>query len=128
MKEKCFSNFNFGGISIRATDHAYIVHHVAYAKKFKKLSADSSFQDFRALRHKLAWLSISRPDISTAANIIFQVKNDTFEKKNAKQMNKTRRKTLLTTNRALRFHKLDKETLRKIVVSDAPFASNQDLP
>lgn len=106
IKDKVFSNFDFSRVSIRKTTHRYIVHQSQYAVRLKEQPQGTTYDEFRTLRHKLAWLSLTRPDICAAANISSQITNDTFTRFHIKHMNKLLRRIQKTKTRGLRFHML----------------------
>lgn len=127
MKEHVYFDFEFGGINIRKTSYGYIAEQSSYAEKLEELPSDASFHDFGTLRHKCAWLSLTRPDILAIADILSQVTNEFFNKKHLKHINKTVRKIQLTKQRGLRYHRLDLNSLRIIAMRDASFTNNKDL-
>lgn len=62
----------------------YLMHQLRYAKGFKTLNASPSFEEYRSLLHKLAWLGHTRPYILGPINILSQVTENTFETKHVK--------------------------------------------
>lgn len=107
MNEKIFTNFAFAGITIERTGCGYLEHQSAYAAKLKELSLDATFNDFRTLHHKLAWLSLTKQDLCAVQNMSFQVTNEPFNKTHAEEMNKSIRMIQETHKRGLLFHQLN---------------------
>lgn len=122
----CFSRF--AGISIRRTFYGYIVEQSNYVFTLRELTRDSIFDDCRTIWHKLAWISIMRPDISSNTNIASQVTEDLFHKKHILAMNKSIRKLISAKRRRIQYYLLDLDTLRLIAISDASLVSIIHLP
>lgn len=127
MKDRINSNFEFGSINIRKPKYGYISEQFSYAEKLKKLPLDASFSEFRTLRHKLACLSLTRPEILATANILSKVRNVLFESEQRTHLNRTAHKNPINKQRGLKYHEMDKALLQLIALKDASFADNQDL-
>lgn len=81
MKNKVISNFTFGGITVQKVNYGYIAHQSSYAATLRKLPKDATFDDFRTMRHKLAWLILTPQDLCTVAIMSSEVTYDTFNAK-----------------------------------------------
>lgn len=79
------------------------------------------------MKHKLAWLLITCPDICAAANLFSQITMELYGSKHIKAIKKVIRKVQMTRSRGLRFHKLIQSSLRIVAICDASFAKNPDL-
>ena len=87
------------------------------------------FSDFRSLRARLAWATLSRPDIACAVAQSAQVNEDAFNddpKTHIKRLNAVVNHLRKTMNRVLKFPKLDRNNLSLRVYSDASYANNSD--
>lgn len=126
-KDIVLPTFEFAGITVEKTEYRYLAHQASYAKSLQELSPDSTFDEYRTLRHKLAWFSLTRHDICATANIASQTTEVGFDKGHVKAMNKVVRKILGTPHRGLRYHNLDKSSLILVAISDASFGNNEDL-
>ena len=128
-RERGFDNVQFSGVEIDSYPDEFRVHQTRYAKKMKKLSKDVTFKEYQKLRAQLAWLTHTRPDISCAVALAAQVTEKMF-KEDAQKKIKSLNNILshLNTNHdlPLRFPKLDTDSLRLQVYSDASFATNAD--
>lgn len=68
--------FTFESITFKKDEHGYIAQQSTYAATLRELATDAAFEDFHTLRHKLARLSITRPDVYAMVNMASQVTND----------------------------------------------------
>lgn len=120
----------FTGFSLNYDNDGYIIKEQhSYLRKLESLPPDASFNQFRSMRMKFAWLSHSRPDCLFEISQLAQVTEAKFDS--------SKREFLKRLNRAVKFaddhrvslkiRKLDKESLRIIGFSDASFANNDDL-
>jgi hypothetical protein len=91
------------------------------------LPRDSTFAAHRSLRAKLAWITHTRPDISCAISQAAQVTDKEFEPKHIDALNKIIRHLRATPDVKLRFLKLDIQSLKLLVYTDASFANNANL-
>jgi hypothetical protein len=97
--------------------------------KIKLMTKDGMFSEFRSLRARLAWATLSRPDISCTVAQSAQVNENTF---NVDPMSHIRRLNAVVTHlrktidQVLKFPKLDWNNLSLRVYSDASYANNPD--
>lgn len=86
---KEFRPFIFSGININKIETFYFAEREHYAKSLEPLKNNACFNDFRALRHKLSWLTHTRPELLAAVNILSQITEETLTPENIKSMNRT---------------------------------------
>jgi hypothetical protein len=95
----------------------------------KPLKNDATFSDFRSFRAKLSWVTQTRPDISCTVALAAQITANSFQVSPTdciKQLNRAFSRVNKVPDLALRFPRLDLETLRLQVYSDASYANNAD--
>lgn len=95
----------------------------------EKLPFDSSWADFRSLRAKLSWTTNYRPDISCSVAKLAQVTQETYKTETKVYFKNINNIIIhLTANSyiTLKFAKLDRESLKLRVYSDASYASNTE--
>ena len=85
-----------------------------------------SFSNFRSKRQELAWLTNTRPDIACAVNKAAQVTEECFSDEHIKFLNKVVATAKKYSTRGLIQQKLDIESLRLVVYTDAAFTTNSD--
>lgn len=66
------NNVTFAGIKITRREHGFSVHQGNYEGKIALFPRCSGFEEFRSLRHRLAWHSHTRPDIMAPVSIFSQ--------------------------------------------------------
>lgn len=86
-----------------------------YASKLNPLETFSGFEAFRSLRHKMAWLGHTRPDVISPVHILSQVTPKTFEAKHIRIINGVMKRVKVNEKRGIKQHRLDKKGLKKIV-------------
>ena len=100
-----------------------------YMKKLEELELTSSFDQYRSMRMRLAWLANTRPDLQFEISQIAQVTAQRFKddaQAHLRRLNAAIR--YAHSNPAhLKFPKLDYSSLHIIGYSDAAFANNHDL-
>lgn len=120
-----YDNVRFAGVEIRREGHGYLMHQDKYAQKLEEISSQDGFHAFRSLRHQLAWLTHTRPDLCAHANILSQVTMASYNATHTKIINSAVRKAR-TVKMGLFQHSLDLETTRMVVFCDSSFANNAD--
>lgn len=80
---------NFAGVRVKATEFGFKFSQENYARGLRILPTDKNFGDFKSLRHKLAWLTHTRPEICCAVNTAAQVTEEKFGKDSVKLINKS---------------------------------------
>lgn len=103
--------------NVRFDQHEYIM-------KLEPMNKDDAFESFRSLRHKIAWISATRPDILAASNIYSQVTKKTFNPDNVKQMNKAIKYLKSTADQHLAYRHMDVDKCKLVVFADGSHASN----
>lgn len=115
------------GIFIKMTNYRYIAQQSKYIVTIKQLPGDDIFEESPSLRHELAWLSLTRADLSATANMSSQVTHNSLNKDNIRRINKVLRNFEGTRATVSQNQKLDVETGRIVGNSDSSFANNADL-
>lgn len=124
-KRREYDNVKFAGIEVQKWKEGYHMHQTAYAAKLRELDPQAGFNAFRSLRHQLAWLTHTRPDICSHANILSQVTPASFAKAHIKLINSAVRRGQ-NGARGLIQHNLDLSTMRMVIFCDSSFANNFD--
>ena len=126
-KPRIYDDVYFAGVHIkRQGDHTITVDQSAHIKKLEKLSRKAGFEEFRSRRHALGWLSQTRPEISSTANILSQVTEKNFQPSHTGHINKAIKLLKETPTRGLKFVKLDEAGIRIVTFADASFSNNAD--
>lgn len=76
------------------------------------------YDEFRTLPRNLLWLSITRSDVWSPANISLQVTNSSFSLKRVKAINKLICHVKDTAKRGLRYHCLKGSMLLLMAIKD----------
>lgn len=109
-KRECH-NFTFGRIEIRVEPSGLSLSPAHYVSKLRVLPIGALLSDFRSLRHLLARICHTRPDICCAVNVSAQVTKKKFGAQNVKEIKKTVSHVKETGTQGLNYVKLDKDTL-----------------
>jgi hypothetical protein len=128
-REREYDNVTFAGVEIKKSEDGFVMNQRSYVNKLMFLNKKANFSDYRSMRAKLAWTTHTRPDVCCAVAQAAQVTVEVFDKEPEKycaDLNKVL-KHLKSCEVYLRFPKLDVETLRLQVYSDASYANNRDL-
>ena len=84
-KPREFPPILFAGMNIeRNSTGGYKLHQKPYLDKIDPLKKDDTYEEFRSTRHKLAWITHTRPEILAGVNILSQVTKDTYAKEHIK--------------------------------------------
>lgn len=126
-REKEVDNTTFAGVRVKTTNDEFELTQEHYTKKLKILLLDCSFSDFRSLRHQLAWLTHTRPEIYCSVNMAAQVTEQKFTTDHIKAINKVVKHVKGHPSIVLKCSKLDVDSLRLKVYADSSFANNDDL-
>lgn len=117
----------FAGIRVQQAEYASVIlDQREYILSLKELDKNSTYDDFRSYRHKLAWIASTLPDITATSNIYSQVTQDTFTVENIKQMNKSIRYLHEFADASLRYNHIELDKAKLVVFADGSHASNQD--
>lgn len=109
------------------SDDLILIHQTEYLRKLEILPKSASFNQFRTMRHRLAWAANTRMDVIAAVNLLSQVTATTFKPRHVERINKVIGHIQKTIDVIPRFVKLQEDTLKITIFSDGSFASNEDL-
>lgn len=98
----------------------------SYIDNLKLMPKGCSYEDFRSMRAKLAWVVNSRPDIACAVSFASQVTRSTFNDQSHKLLNRIVKHLRATKNVCLQYPQLQLSTLQITAYSDASFKNNVD--
>lgn len=76
-----FSSLEIAGVSIGKIDYSYHTSQRKSISTLQVLTNNSSFNYFRKMKHKIAWISITRSDVCASANIMSEGTEDTLNQK-----------------------------------------------
>ena len=122
-------NVQFAGVEIESKGEENKIHQKLYISKLIQLMANEDFAAFRSLRAQLAWVLQTRPDIACAVALLTQVTEARFHtdaKKYVTDVDTVVKHLQKTPYFVLRYPKLDKDSIRLQIYSDASYASNYD--
>lgn len=126
-KQRKYDTFKFSGMEIESLPNdSFRIHQQTFAKKISKLPENCSFSDFRSKRQELAWLVHTRPDIACAVNRSAQITESSFKEANVKDINRIVQAAQRHSHRGILQQKLDINSLKITVYTDAAFSSNLD--
>lgn len=106
---------------------SFVINQLFYIKKLEMLPLSALCEVFRTLRHKVAFVSYSRPDVLVPMDILSPVTSKTFTPTYPTRINSVVQYMHSTKDVTFQFVTLDKSTLRLIVFSSGPFAKNEEL-
>ena len=125
-KPRDYLPFQFAGINIKKKENGYIMEQEHYVPTITKLEKTSTFETFRTTRHRLAWISHTRPEILAGVNILAQVTKDTFQQEDITITNSLIKHIHKNPELGLQYNKMDIETMEILVYSDGSFSGNND--
>lgn len=125
-REREMDNTTFAGVKVKTVENGFELSQEQYVKKIKVLSTDCSFKEFRSLRHQLAWLTHTRPEICCTVNMAAQVTETKFSSDHIKAINRVVKHVKEHPTLPLKYQRLDKDSLKLKVYSDSSFANNDD--
>ena len=125
-KSPRFNKFAFTGISLKGGKGLRELSQKEYINRLRYLQKSAKFEDFRSMRHKLAWTVHTRPDIACAVSKLAQVTERELTQSCIERANKIIKHLKSTPNISLKFPKLDVNTLRLNVYCDSSFTNNDD--
>ena len=107
----------------------YAIDQLFYLKKLEELDPSSSFNDFRSMRMRLAWLANTRPDLQFEISQIAQITGQRFSENAPAHVQRLNAAIRYATNNiaCIKFPQLDPSSVKLIGYSDAAFANNFDL-
>ncbi len=111
---------SYVGLRISISPHGVrIVSQPKQISRLKLLPTTCSFEEYRSARACLAWLMQTRPDVACAISMAARVTRNTFDSKAILAHNAVVRYLRSTMDRALKFPKLDGDSLRIACYVDA---------
>lgn len=116
----------FTAVRIRSTDFGLELIKDSYIKRLRTLPMDATFKEFTSMRHLLAWLTQTRPDIYCAVNMSAQIKEEKFSMDTLKTLNEVVKHIQKTQSISFKNFRLHKDSPRQKVYSDSSFANNMD--
>ena len=120
-------DFTFTGIQCSTSDSLLrTMTQRDYIGRLKLLTSDTNFATFRSMRHKLAWVTNTRPDIACAVSMLTQVTERNFGQESIREANKIIKHLQKTQEISLNYPKLDMETLRILIYTDSSFNNRTD--
>ena len=122
--------FTFAGFNIaKRTDVPYAIDQLFYLKKLEELDQSSSFNDFRSMRMRLAWLANTRPDLQFEISQLAQITGQRFSDNAPAHVQRLNAAIRYAINNiaCIKFPQLDQSSVKLIGYSDAAFANNFDL-
>jgi hypothetical protein len=125
--ERELDHTKFAGVSITTVPDGIEAHQTDYVQNLCILPTDASFSDFRSKRAQLAWITHTRPEICCAVNMAAQVTETKLCEKHIRDLNKVVIHVKKDPSNALKYRKLDLESLKIKVYADSSFANNEDL-
>ena len=78
------------------------------------------------MRARLNWISNSRPEILCAVSVASAVTEKNFNEKKIESLNPVIKHLKSTKEIKMKFPRLDQESLKLVIYSDASFANNED--
>lgn len=70
---RSYDHMTFSGIEINKSPDGYFMCQDRYARRMAKNVPDSDYEAFGSLRHKMAWLGHSRPELIAPVNILSHI-------------------------------------------------------
>lgn len=126
-KPRTYDNLTFAGVTINTNpDGSRLMHQTEYAQKIQPLDKNCTYEEFRSRRHKLAWITHTRPDVAVEAAILAQITQQLFQPTHITQLNRAIKRIKDQPELGLIVHKLDLESLRLIVHAHISFGNLPD--
>lgn len=128
-KERVWDDTDFVGVRVstaKGKGYRFTLDQVAYVDNLERLSAESSFSRYASTRASLAWLAHTRPDLCSGINKLAQVTEGAYGAAAIKAYNDLVKKAQTGRDLALKYPKLDVNSLHLRVYADSSFANNHD--
>lgn len=90
--------FTYSGMLIEKHNGCFYLSQQSYTRNILPLPEPATFNDFRSVRHHLAWLSYTRPQLTAPVNIMAQITESKFFKESIRKINKNYSKSQGTRN------------------------------
>jgi hypothetical protein len=120
-------NLTFAGVDITTASNVLRLSQNTYLTNLKPLKPGADISSYRSRRAKLAWLTLTRPDVSCALSLAAQVTAATMNDTHVALLNKILKHLQATPSTSLPFPSLNLDTTRIAVYCDASFANRDDL-
>lgn len=98
---RVYGSITLAGIKVDKWEEEFVLNQARYYRSMDVLPECTEYEEFISLRHKLAWLCHTRPDLLAPANIMSQVTKERFEVKNIKLINRIIRRYKVKKERGL---------------------------
>ena len=98
-----------------------------YISKLEKLPISVIFDQFRMMRHMLAWVANSPPDVISGVSILSQVSSTVFEERDVTKINSIINHLHDTEEIKLEQITPDKDTLKMMIYCDGSFSTNDKI-
>lgn len=128
-KERVWDNTEFVGVRVstaKLEPRHYALDQAAYIDNLKLLPMDASFARFTSARAGLAWVGHTRPDLCSGINKLAQVTEVRYGLTAIKAHNNLVKKAKGGRDLALKYPKLDVNSLHLRAYADSSFANNYD--
>ena len=125
-REREMDNTLFAGVKVTTVEAGFELSQKHYTKSLRILPKGCNFSDFRALLHKLAWLTHTRPEICCAVNMAAQVTDKSFGEDGITELNRVVTHVQKHPDQPLKNMRFASESLRIKVYADSSFANNRD--
>ena len=122
--------FTFADFNItKRTDVPYAIDQLFYLKKLEEIDSYCSFNNFRSMRMRLAWLANTHPDFQFEISQIAQITGQSFSENASAHLQRLNAAIRYNISNAacLKFPQLDSSSVKIVGHSDSDFANNFDL-
>lgn len=126
-KDRILDGIVSAGVQIRDVQDGFFLSQSDYAEKLVNMKLDATFNEFRSVRAKLAWICNTQADVMYAVMKIAKVKEGTFGEKSVKMVNKVIPHTMKDTKVGIEVPQLDIKSTSIVIFTDAAQANNDDL-
>ena len=116
--------FVFTDLEVTQNDMSHSLGQKEYISRLKLPRPDLTFDEYRSMRAKLAWVVHSRPDIAFAVSTAAQATEKTFGYESIKLINKIIKHLPNTNSIRVKYPQLDQTSLSLTVYSDASFSND----
>ena len=99
----------FEGIKIKTVEAGFELSQKHYTKSLRILPENCNFGDFRPLRHKLAWLTNTLPEMCLAVNMAAKVTEKSFCEDDITEIRRVVNHVQKHPDQPLKYMKLDRE-------------------
>jgi hypothetical protein len=122
-----YHNLTFAGVDITTVSNVLRLSQNTYLTDVTPLKPSADISSYRSRRAKLAWLTLTRPDVSCAMRLAAPVTAATLNKTRITLLNKILKRLQATPSTSLPFPSLNLDMTRIAVYCDASFANCDGL-